>query len=46
MKSTFEEQGRQDSIEYMIVLKDKTVDFLAQFIQAVDDYITNTKYRR
>jgi hypothetical protein len=43
---SFEEQGRQDSIEYMIVLKDKTVDYLTQFIQAVDDYITNTKYRR
>lgn len=43
---SFEEQGRQDSIEYMIVLKDKTIDFLTQFIQAVDDYISNTKYRR
>lgn len=43
---SFEEQGRQDSIEYMIVLKDKTVDFLTQFIQAVDNYITNAKYRR
>lgn len=43
---SFEEQGRQDSIEYMIVLKDKTVEFLNLFIQAVDDYVTNTKYRR
>lgn len=43
---SFEEQGRQDSIEYMIVLKDKTVDYLTQFIQAVDHYITNSKYRR
>ncbi|MEG0926803.1 MAE_28990/MAE_18760 family HEPN-like nuclease [Chryseobacterium sp.] len=43
---SFEELGRQDSIEYMKVLKDKVVDFLTQFIQAVDNYITNTKYRR
>jgi MAE_28990/MAE_18760-like HEPN len=43
---SFEEQGRSDTIEYMIVLKDKTVDFLTKFIQAVDDYVTNTKYRR
>lgn len=43
---SFEEQGRQDSIEYMIVLKDKAIDFLTQFLQAVDSYITNAKYRR
>lgn len=43
---SFEEQGRQDSIEYMIVLKDKTIDFLDHFIQAVDDYVSNSKYRR
>nr|WP_181410304.1 MAE_28990/MAE_18760 family HEPN-like nuclease [Pedobacter sp. BG5] len=43
---SFEEQGRQDSIEYMIVLKDKTVEYLNEFILAVDYYITNSKYRR
>lgn len=43
---SFEEQGRSDTIEYMIVLKEKTVDYLTKFIQAVDDYITNAKYRR
>lgn len=43
---SFEEQGRQDSLEYMIILKNKAVDFLTQFIQAVDNYIANSKFRR
>lgn len=43
---SFEEQGRQDSIEYMIILKDQTVQYLTQFIEAVDDYIANARYRR
>ncbi len=43
---SFEEQGRGDSIEYMKVLKTETVDFLSKFIQAVDEYILNSKYRR
>jgi CRISPR/Cas system-associated endoribonuclease Cas2 len=42
---SFEEQGRVDSMHYMIQLKDKTVDFLRQFIKAVDDYIANKKYK-
>lgn len=43
---SFEEQGRVDTMNYMIILKEKTVDFLQQFIQVVEDYITNTKYRK
>ncbi len=43
---SFGEQGRGDTIQYMIVLKDNTVGFLQAFIEAVDNYITNSKYRR
>lgn len=43
---SFAEQGRDDSMHYMIILKDKCIDFLRQFIEAVEDYILNSKYRR
>lgn len=43
---SFEDQGRQHSIEHMTVLKERTVEFLEKFIKAVETYITNGKYRR
>lgn len=43
---SFEEQGREDSFEYMKNLKNKAIDYLNSFIYAVDEYITNTKYKR
>lgn len=43
---SFEEMGRSDTIEYMTNLKDKTIAFLNLFLDSVDNYLSDSKYRK
>lgn len=43
---SFEEASRYYSMDYMNILKDETIAFLEDFINAVDNYLTNKNYKK
>jgi hypothetical protein len=42
---SFVECCNLDTLSYLKVLKDKTIDFINSFVQSVEDYLTEKKYK-